>query len=112
MRFWNHDRSDPVDAPTPVATATPADLKEALREAYEHGRREERARHRGHPLIALVVFLVALMGAGMMYLAAREGSFARGGQFVDQKLASAEGRTTAAGQALAGQDTGSTQLNR
>ncbi len=33
--------------------------------------------------------MVALAGAGMMYLAAREGSFSRGGEVVDLKLASA-----------------------
>lgn len=98
MRFWTRDRPEPEAVYTPLAETNSMDLKDALREAYEQGRREERARHRGHPLIALVVFLVALIGAGMMYLAAREGSFSRGGQIVDQKIASAAGRAGAAGQ--------------
>ncbi len=54
--------------------------------AYQRGRRDERARHRGHPVLALVVFLVAVMGAGMVILAASEGSFTRGGQVLDHKL--------------------------
>ena len=54
--------------------------------AYQRGRRDERAHHRGHPLLALVVFLVAVMGAGMVILAASEGSFTRGGQVLDHKL--------------------------
>ena len=98
MRFWTRDRPEPEAIYTPPAEPTSTDLKEALRQAYEQGRREERARHRGHPLIAFVVFLVALVGAGMMYLAAREGSFSRGGEVVDQKLASAAGKAGAAGQ--------------
>ena len=55
--------------------------------AYERGRKEERARHRGHPVLALLVFAVAVAGAGMVFLAAREGSFTRGGQVLDHKLA-------------------------
>ena len=55
--------------------------------AYERGRREERARRRGHPVLSLIVFAVAVMGAGMVFLAAREGSFTRGGQVLDHKLA-------------------------
>jgi len=97
MRFWRRDLPE-AEAVPPAAEPAPTDLRAALREAYEQGRREERARHRGHPLIALVVFLVALVGAGMMYLAAREGSFSRGGQVVDEKLASAAGEAGAAGQ--------------
>ena len=55
--------------------------------AYERGRREERGRHKGHPVLGLLVFLVAVMGAGMVFLAAKEGSFTRGGQVLDHKLA-------------------------
>ena len=98
MRFWRRDRPDldAVDYPPPGPP--PADIRAALKDAYEQGRREERARHHGHPLIAFVVFLVAVIGAGMMYLAAREGSFSRGGEVVDQKIASAAGKAGAAGQ--------------
>ena len=55
--------------------------------AYQRGRREERARHPGHPILALFVFLVAVMGAGMVILAASQGSFTRGGQVLDRGLA-------------------------
>jgi hypothetical protein len=60
----------------------------AVREAYDRGRRDERARRprRGFPLIGLVVLLVAGAGAYAIYLGVHEGSFARGGQMVDQSL--------------------------
>jgi hypothetical protein len=66
--------------------------KADVKEAYERGRRDERARHRGSPLAALLVLLVALAGVGVFYLAAREGSFASGGQVVDSNLNAAAER--------------------
>ncbi len=74
--------------------ATEADLKTA----YERGRRDERARHKSHPFLAMSVAVVALVGAGMIFLAAREGSFSRGGEVVDLKLASAADSALAAGE--------------
>ncbi len=93
MHFWRRGRTA-VDAATIPTTPTSADVKRA----YERGRRDERARHRGHPLLALTVFVIALAGAAMIFLAAREGSFSRGGQVVDQKLAVATGKAQAAGE--------------
>jgi hypothetical protein len=52
---------------------------------------------RRHPLIGLLVGVVALAGAAMLALAAREGSFARGGQVVDQDLSAAAGQAQTAG---------------
>ena len=63
----------------------------AVREAYDRGRRDERARRpRRHssPFLALVVLLAAAAGAGAIYLGVQQGSFSRGGQVVDQKLQS------------------------
>ncbi len=71
-----HDRIDKAD----------------VKEAYERGRRDERARHRGSPLAAFLVVIVALAGAGALYLAAREGSFTGGGQVVDQNIGSSPPR--------------------
>ena len=43
-------------------------------------------RHRGFPLISLLIVLVAAIGIVWLVLAAREGSFAAGGAVVDQKV--------------------------
>jgi len=63
--------------------------RDEFREAYERGRRDERARHRGSPFAALLVAVIVLAGAGALILAAREGSFARGGAVVDTNLSEA-----------------------
>jgi len=94
------------------AEADPADVRrredriahdayeQGRRDAYQRGRRDERARRRGSPLLSLLVLLIALAGGAMVYLAAREGSFAGGGQVVDRAIGhaaaparSAAGRT-------------------
>jgi len=65
----------------------------AVRQAYDRGRRDERARARprrhGFGLFGLVVLAAAVIGAGAVYLGVSQGSFTRGGQVVDQKLDSA-----------------------
>ena len=68
-----HERIDAVD----------------VRQAYERGRRDERARHRGSPLAALLVLLVAMAGGAVLFLAAREGSFTRGGEVIDRNVQAA-----------------------
>ena len=101
--FW--ERRDPV-VEAPVKTGpTAADLKAA----YERGRREERARHKSHPIFGLAVALVAILGAGMLFLAAREGSFSNGGAVVDRQLASAAGEAQASARHAAGSVTESAQ---
>ncbi len=81
MPWWKRSDAEPA--------TTSAAAEAEIRKAYERGRRDERSRHKSHPVLAVLVFMVALAGAGMMYLAAREGSFSRGGEVVDLKLASA-----------------------
>lgn len=66
-----------------------------LKDAYERGRRDERARRRGSPLAVLLLVLVAVAGAGIMYLAMREGSFTGGGQVVDRNLSVAADKVAA-----------------
>jgi hypothetical protein len=63
--------------------------KANIKEAYGCGRRDERTRRRGSPLAAVLVTVVALAGAGVLYLAAREGSFTGGGKVVDANLSAA-----------------------
>ena len=61
----------------------------AAREAYDRGRRDERARRprrHGSPLLTFLVLAAAACGVGAIYLGVHEGSFGRGGQVVDQKL--------------------------
>jgi len=62
--------------------------KADLDAAYESGRVDERSRRRGSPLIALVVVVFALVGGGILFLAARDGGFAAAGAAVDHTLSS------------------------
>lgn len=57
-----------------------------LRAAYNRGRSDERRSRRHHPIIALVVVVLALIGAWLLFLAAREGSFSSAGQVADQNI--------------------------
>jgi hypothetical protein len=53
------------------------------------GRAQEPVRRRGAPLISLIVFLIVVFGAIMLYLAAKNGSFAQGGAVIDHSLSNA-----------------------
>ena len=92
MRFFRPNESEPETVVVNGATET--DVKAA----YERGRRDERGRRRTHPILGLIVFVIALIGAGMIYLAAREGSFSGGGQVIDHSIAKATGRAEVARQ--------------
>jgi hypothetical protein len=63
-----------------------------MRQAYERGRLDERARRRRHPIMMTLTFLAAAVGAAVLAMAAKEGSFARGGVVVDQGLSQAADR--------------------
>jgi len=82
MRFWPKQSETTHDHP---AAPSAADLKAA----YDRGRRDERARHRRSPLMALAVGSAALVGGAVLALAAMEGSFANGGAVVDQQVSKA-----------------------
>lgn len=60
--------------------------KADLRQAYERGRRDERAARKRHPLVMTVTFLLAAVGAALLAMAAANGSFMRAGGVVDQQL--------------------------
>jgi hypothetical protein len=60
-----------------------------LREAYNRGRRDERAGRKRHPVIMTLLFLAAAVGVALMVLAAVNGSFGAAGQVADQSLATA-----------------------
>jgi hypothetical protein len=96
VRFWGYrDRpAEEVREVHDVTGPTEADVEKA----YEKGRRDERARHRSHPIIGLVVAVVALVGGAMLFLAAREGSFAQGGRVMDAQIATASDTAQVASQ--------------
>jgi hypothetical protein len=95
MQFFRHRRRTDPDRVDPVAG--PPDHRDAFAAGRREGRREERHRHRGHPMIGLLVAVVAVIGAAMLALAVHEGSFTKGGQVVDQNLTAAAGQAQNAG---------------
>jgi len=69
----------------------------AYRAGERDGQRFEARRHRGHPVLATLVVLVALAGVGYGYLSWQQGSFAAGGAVIDEKLAEVRGGASQAG---------------
>ena len=74
------------DRPTAAGPVAYTEDQADLRAAYNRGRVDERRSRRSHPIIALAVVVLALIGAWMLFLAAREGSFSSGGQVADRNL--------------------------
>jgi hypothetical protein len=66
--------------------------RQDLREAYNRGRRDERAGRKRHPVLMTLLFLAAAVGAVLIALAAVNGSFGGAGQVVDQNLSTAADR--------------------
>lgn len=79
-----------------------------LRDAYQKGRDDERARRKRHPLLMTLTVLIALVGGALLVLAAMNGSFERAGQVADYNIGVAKeraepavrGAATEAGQAI------------
>ena len=99
MRFWSYRDRRPVEEVEDVRRVGPTEAE--VEAAYEKGRRDERSRHRSHPILTLVVAVIALVGGTMIYLAAREGSFAQGGRVVDANLSTATQTAQVASQDVA-----------
>jgi hypothetical protein len=77
---------------SPSPTAGPVEYtadQEDLRAAYNRGRVDERRARRHHPFIALAVIVLAMIGAWLLFLAARDGSFSSGGESADRNLSTA-----------------------
>ena len=94
MVFWKHRNQAHESHDHPAHGVQPAHLTERdVRAAYDQGRREERKRHKSHPILGLLVAVVAVVGGLMLFLAAREGSFSQAGAVADRKIeqARAEG---------------------
>jgi hypothetical protein len=85
-----------------LSPAKDALTNEDVERAYDRGVHDERRRHRSHPILGAILLVAAAIGVGEIYLAARAGSFAGGGQVVDQKLASTSGAAQPAGQGARG----------
>ncbi len=86
---------DPADRTASLARAERVDLKEAqadVREAYERGRKDERASRRRHPVFMTLTFAAAACGVTLLALAMINGSFAGGGSVADQSLNAAVNR--------------------
>lgn len=98
----------PIDADDPLIPATGTVEDAAYREgrvdervrtdrvsagvakdAYVQGRRDERARRRGSPLLTFLLLIVVAIAAVLIYFAIQNGSFSSGGAVVDQKLSNA-----------------------
>lgn len=96
-----------ADDPTAVRSRVdPADIREAradLREAYDRGRRDERASRRRHPVFMTFLFVAALCGVALLGLAAINGSFSAGGSVADQNLNAAVNRAEPAARDAASQ---------
>ena len=77
-----------------IHTVSEADglADDELRAAYERGRRDERKARKRHPVLMALTVVVAALGVVLLGLAAKEGSFARSGQVVDQSLTVAADR--------------------
>jgi len=108
MKFWTYRERKPDGEVEEVRHVGPTEAEVGA--AYDKGRRDERSRHRSHPILTLVVAVIALVGGAMIYLAAREGSFAQGGQVMDKQLAQASQNAQVASQDVA--QTAQTKLHQ
>jgi hypothetical protein len=80
---------DPNDRTAALSRAEELDLKEVqadVREAYDRGRKDERASRRRHPIFMTLTFVAAICGVALLALAAINGSFSGGGAVADQNL--------------------------
>jgi hypothetical protein len=83
------------DRTASLSRAEQLDLKEVqadVRDAYERGRRDERASRRRHPVFMTLTFAAAACGVALLALAAINGSFAGGGGVADRSLNTAVNR--------------------
>lgn len=95
--FWT--RKPPAAAH--VEGVAPDHARE-LASAYDRGRRDERKARKRHPILMGLTFGAAALGAVVLVLAAKEGSFARSGDAVDQGLAVAADHAEPAVRSAAG----------
>jgi hypothetical protein len=74
-----------------AAREAEAQRDRAAQEAYERGRRDERARRKSHPVFWGLVLVLAVVGGIVLAVAVvNGGSFSRGGQVVDANVRAAQ----------------------
>jgi hypothetical protein len=81
-----HQRVDTPDA---------KDHRGDIHDAYKEGRRDERRRRRGSPLLSFIILLIVVAAGVLFYLAVRNGSFQSGGAVVDNSISTVSERATA-----------------
>jgi hypothetical protein len=83
-------REGRIDERQAEAAGTSAASQAQVRAAYRRGRAAAAPRRRGGaPIIGFLVLLVVIFGSIMLYLAAENGSFSRGGAVIDRDLSQA-----------------------
>jgi hypothetical protein len=88
-------RPDLDDRTAALSRAEQLDTQEIqadVREAYDRGRKDERAARRRHPVFMTLTFAAAICGVALLALAAVNGSFSAGGRVADQNLSAAVNR--------------------
>jgi hypothetical protein len=99
-------RLDADDRTAALSRAEQLDIKEVqadVRDAYERGRKDERASRRRHPVGMTLLVVAAICGAALLGLAAVNGSFSSGGAVADQNLNAAVNRAEPAARDAADQ---------
>ncbi len=91
-----------VAPPSAPLAVDAREVERAYEQGVAEGRRAERQR-RSHPVRNLMIGLVALAGGAILGVAAWYGSFGKGGEVVDQKLAVAADRAEPTLRAAAGE---------
>lgn len=82
-------RLDTDDRTASLSRAEQLDIQDVqadVREAYERGRKDERASRRRHPIGMTLLVVAAICGVALLGLAAVNGSFSAGGSVADQNL--------------------------
>ncbi len=118
-----HTHEHPAFAGPTVGRATPVtdghtggitakELQRETHDAYERGRKDERKARQNHPILTILVVLLAILGITLGFLALRERSFEGAGRVFDRwvGLAAVEaqqvGRTAQDAAGEAAQDAG------
>jgi hypothetical protein len=81
-----HGSSHPTSTAAPAGAVTAKELQRELHDAYERGKRDQRAASKNNPILTILVVLLAILGVTLAVLAAMNGSFREGGARFDRML--------------------------
>jgi hypothetical protein len=76
-------------AAAPAGAITAKELQKEIHDAYERGKRDQRKAQKSHPLLTILIVLLAILGVAVGVLALREGSFSGAGEVLDRGTATA-----------------------